>query len=229
MTVPRRFALVCVWTSLALAAAACGQTFTPTSPSAVVGGAASSSGAVITGTVNGASSQLASSTSFTTAAVTRPVTVSVVGTSISAVIDSSSRFHLTGVPTGDVQLRFTGTGLDTTLTLRDVRAGDRIDIKVRLTDTSVRIEAERRDRHGDDRDDEDEDDDGDELEGPVSALSGTCPAVTFTVNGTTVKAGTTTRFEDGGCGRIRNGVLVEVHGRRQPDGSIQADKVEIED
>lgn len=161
-------------------------------------------------------------------AVTKPVTVTVVGTSISTTIDGSGRFHLSGVPAGDVQLRFTATGLDATLTLRGVQTGDRIDIKVRLTDTSVRIEAERRDRD-DDEDDDDEGDDDDEFEGAVSGLTGTCPSIAFTLNGTTVRANGSTRYEDGTCAQVRNTIRVEVHGQRQTDGSILAARIELED
>jgi hypothetical protein len=173
-------------------------------------------------------------TADVTTQATKPVTVSVVGTSISTTLDSARRFQLTGVPAGDVQLKFTGEGLDATLTLQDVEPGDRIDIRVRLTDTSLRIEAERRDRRGDDDDDddddenEDEDDDDNELEGLVSALTGTCPDITFTVRGVSVKASNTTRFEDR-CADVKNGAEVEVRGQRQSDGSIQATRIEVED
>ena len=166
MAVARRFTHI-VTCTVALLAVACGDaSFSPTAPSSAgrPGGSAAS-GAVITGTVGGASASTSpgtfSTSEFSAAAVTKPVTVTVVGTNISTTIDGSGRFHLSGVPPGDVQLRFTGTGLDATLTLRGVQAGDRIDIKVRLTDTSVRIEAERRDR--DDGEHDDDDGDADEF------------------------------------------------------------------
>ena len=231
-----RIACVSVWTTLAVFTAACGQAdISPTSPSRA--GGTARGGAVISGTVSGMafSSPL---TAQVTTQVTKPVTVSVVGTSISTTIDGSGRFQLTGVPAGgDVQLKFVGDGLDATLTLRDVQAGDRIEIKVRLTETSVRIEAERRDRRGDNDDDDDDDDDEDddeddddnETEGLVSGLSGTCPNITFTIKGIAVKANNTTRFDDGTCAQVKNNVKVEVHGPRQSDGSIQATRIEIDD
>src|SRR5262245_47332508 len=224
---------ISVCTTLAVFSAACGQAdVSPTSPSRA--GSVARGGAVISGTVSGIalSSPL---TGKATTQATKPVTVSVVGTSISTTIDGSGRFQLTGVPAGDIQLKFVGDGLDATLTLRDVQAGDRIEIKVRLTETSVRIEAERRDRRGDNDDDDDDDEnenddeDGDvEVEGLVSGLSGTCPAnITFTVKGITVKSNNTTRFDDGTCAQVKNNIKVEVHGRRQNDGSIQATRIEI--
>ena len=159
------------------------------------------------------------------------MTVTVVGTTISTVIDGNGRFHLTGVPPGDVQLKFTATGLDATVTLVGVQAGDRIDIKVRVTDKSVRIEAEVRERKRDDDDDDDDDEDRDdnELKGLVSALAGTCPAITFTVNAITVKTTSATTFDDGTCAQVQNNVRVEVKGVRQTDGSLQATRVELED
>lgn len=231
---------------VALLSPACGDaSFAPTSPSSTGGRGAqgATTGTVITGTVNGlASATTASSTdAVAAAAATMPVTVTVVGTNISTTIDRSGRFRLTDVPTGNVQLKFTGPGLDATVTLKGVQTGDRIDLRVRLTDSSVRIEAERRERgrrdedadddDGDDDDDEDDDgdDDDNELEGTVSGLTGTCPNITFTVRGVTVKANGTTRFDDGSCAGVRNNSRVEVHGQRQADGSIQAARIELED
>lgn len=237
MTVLGRLAAVFVWTGLALLTSACGEAaYSPTSPSGNGGrgGPSRTTGAVITGSVNGMPLSTAASLDVVGMA-SKPVTVTVVGTNISTTIDGSGRFQLNNVPVGDVQLKFTGAGLDATLTVKGVNAGDWIDIRVRLTDTSVRIEAERRERRGgdDDEDDDDEDDeddeDEDEFKGTVSALSGTCPNITFTLNGTTVKANNATRFEDGSCARMRNNARVEVHGRRQTDGSIQADRIEFAD
>ena len=240
MTVPARFLVSsCLAASLLVA---CDQaSFSPTSPSgrASVGG----SGAVITGTASGmalapivptSSTERLSADRFTTAATTRPVTVTIVGTDISTVIDGSGRFRFDNVPAGDVRLRFTATGLDATLTLFGVQAGDRIDLKVRVTDTSVRIEAEHRERRDDDDDDEDEDEDEDdedddnELKGTVSNVTGACPTLTFRVNGTTVRTNGATKFELT-CSRVANGTRIEVKGARQGDGTILATEVELDD
>jgi hypothetical protein len=217
-----------VWVTLALVAAGCGDSsFSPASPSLI--NRASTTGAVISGTVTGMTAQVTSSLTATTrASVTRPVTVRVVGTDISSTIDGSGRFQLNNVPPGDVALRFTGEGFDATLTVRDVETGDRIDIRVRVTDSSVRIDAERRDRNGDDGDDG-RDDDGDGLEGVVSGLLGTCPDISFMVRRTLVRADDRTRYEDGTCSRVRNDRRLDVHGVRQFDGLIQATRIEFED
>ena len=241
MILHNRFAVVFAWVGLVLLTTACGQSASsPTSPSGIGrGGASGTAGATITGSVNGFQPSLASLTEAV-AMATKPVTVTVVGTGISSTIDGSGRFRLNDVPTGDVQLKFVGTGLDATLTVKGVEAGDSIDIRVRFTDSSVRIETERRENRGggrgrgdaDDDDDDDDDnkdkDDQGKLKGTVGALSGTCPTITFTVSGVTVKTSSATRFEDGWCAGVQNNARVEIQGRRQTDGSMQADRIEVE-
>ena len=233
MTALSRNTYVFASAMFALVAAACGQpgSFSQTSPTAIAG-RSSGTGTVITGTVNDLALAISSSSEVATAAATTPVTVSVVGTNISTTIDGSGRFRLDNVPVGDVQLKFAGAGLDATITLKGIQPGDRIDVSVRVTDRSVRIEAERRESgrrdDDDDDDDDDEDRDADEFKGTVSALAGTCPNITFTLNGVTVKTSNATRF-DGMCARVRNSAKVEVHGRRQTDGSIQAERLELDD
>ena len=161
-----RFGTLGSWTvvalfAVALFAAACSQdaSLSPTSPSAAGGRGASSTGAVITGTVNGVALSTLSSSDVATTLANLPVTVTVVGTSISTTVDRSGRFQLTNVPTGDVQLNFKGTGLDATLIVKGVQTGDLIDISVRLTDNSIRIEADRRQPRGNRDNDDDSDDD----------------------------------------------------------------------
>jgi hypothetical protein len=187
---------------------------------------------VISGRVTGGSSRAAATDVSTTMATSR-LTVGVVGTDISTVVDGDGEFTLTRVPPGDVQLRFAGSGVSATVVLAGVSATDRITVTISLNGNSARLESERRQRDADDEDDdddeEDEDDDDNELEGSVSNLSGTCPALTFTVRATTVRTNGVTRFTDGPCSRIANGVRLEVEGRRQPDGAILATEVEFDD
>ena len=68
-----------------------------------------------------------------------------------------------------------------------------------------------------------------ELAGPVSGLSGSCPVLTFTVDGRTVTTDSSTEFKDGACGDVQNGTEVKVEGLRQPDGSVLASEVELDD
>jgi hypothetical protein len=225
---PLRLALLAV---ILLIPAACSNdgASSPTGPSAN----GRPRGAVITGRVTGISGR-ATATGVASTMATSRVTVTVAGTDISTQIDGDGDFTLTGVPPGDVVLRFTGDGVSAAITLTGVSATDRITVTISLNGNGARLESERRGRNGDDDDDDDddeddEDDDDNELEGSVSNLSGTCPAITFTVRATAVTTNSATRFEDGPCARIANGERVEVEGTRQADGSILATRVERDD
>jgi hypothetical protein len=191
-----------------------------------------SRGAVISGRVTGMSARATAADTSGMMATSR-VTVTVAGTDISTVVDGNGEFTLTGVPPGDVQLRFAGNGVSASVTLSGVSATDRITVTISLNGNGARIDSERRNRGDDDDDDDDDEDDEDddnEVKGAVSNLSGTCPALSFTVRATTsVRTNAATRFEDGPCTRIANGARVEVEGRRQADGSILATEVEIDD
>jgi hypothetical protein len=65
--------------------------------------------------------------------------------------------------------------------------------------------------------------------GAVASLAGTCPSLTFTVGGTTVRTSPTTTFDRGGCAQVVNGRTVRVEGVKQTDGSIQAGRVDLEE
>lgn len=63
----------------------------------------------------------------------------------------------------------------------------------------------------------------------VSGLTGTCPALTLTVQGTRVTTTSTTAFDDITCAGVVSGARVEVKGEPQADGSLVASRVEGED
>ena len=67
-----------------------------------------------------------------------------------------------------------------------------------------------------------------EITGRVSLLSGTCPAMSFTVGTRRVTTGAATRFKDGACAALKNGNRVEVKGTLQSDGTLLATVVEID-
>jgi hypothetical protein len=95
----------------------------------------------------------------------------------------------------------------------------------------VAMLVKQRNNDDDDEDDDDEDDDDDDearIEGTVSAMTGTCPAISFTARSTSVTTTSATRFDDG-CSAIRDGRRVEVRGVRQANGSIVATRVKIDD
>lgn len=74
---------------------------------------------------------------------------------------------------------------------------------------------------------EDDDDGAHEWEarGAIAGLTGTCPAITFTLHGKTVRANSSTRFDDITCASIANGMALKVDGTIQTDGSVIAKKI----
>ncbi len=128
-----------------LIAAGCGAdaSLSPIGPSA----GASSSGAVISGTVAGAggvASTMSDAGGFTAQAAGSSIKVTVSGTNITSNTDSQGRFTLTGVPAGDVTLQFTGPGSSATVTLAGVSPSDRIDIKVTVNGNNGHVDSEHR-------------------------------------------------------------------------------------
>lgn len=183
------------------------------------------------------------------------VTVKVAGTNISTTTNGQGQFTLTGVPPGEVRLEFTGPGGSATISISGVKADEEIRITVTLNGSNARVDSENRKHRGDNNvqktDDEDSDEDSDEdtelvrtgptagptaptqteVKGAVSALTGTCPKLSFalTPRGASTKIAVTTsettRFEDVRCAALKNDMVVEVTGVRQGD-SIAATKVE---
>jgi hypothetical protein len=66
-----------------------------------------------------------------------------------------------------------------------------------------------------------------DLKGTISGLSGSCPAVKFTVRDRDVAADTDTEFKHGSCDRLSNGLEVEVKGQLWSDGVVRASKIEL--
>jgi hypothetical protein len=116
---------------------------------------------------------------------------------------------------------------DRRLAFADLQVGDRVEVKGKMNGAvlvadEVKVEE-------DDDDDEDDERNEAEVNGAVSSLTGTCPALNFTVQGKKVVTTMSTSFRDIACTAIRNGTVVEVKGTRQADGSIAATRVERED
>jgi hypothetical protein len=64
-----------------------------------------------------------------------------------------------------------------------------------------------------------------EIEGSLGGLHGTCPALTFNVNGFPIATSAATTFEGGACASLKSGDTVKVNGTRNADGSVAATKV----
>lgn len=60
----------------------------------------------------------------------------------------------------------------------------------------------------------------------VGTISGSCPAITFTIGTTVVKTSASTKFDDVRCASLTTGDIVEVEGTKQPDGSLLASELE---
>jgi Domain of unknown function (DUF5666) len=112
------------------------------------------------------------------------------------------------------------------LTFTDLKVGQRVEVRG-TPSGSIVIASEVKLK--DESHDDDDDDNEAEVEGAVGALAGSCPSLTFTVNATTVSTDAATRFKEGTCSQVTNGVRVEVKGVRQSNGSINATRVELDD
>ncbi|HEU4694834.1 MAG TPA: DUF5666 domain-containing protein [Vicinamibacterales bacterium] len=198
----RRIGTLAVLSMAALTAIGCGSSSkSPIAPTSTGG-----SGAVITGTVRSGGASIAASTS----AAGQGVTVSVVGTNVRSGIDAAGRFSLSGVPAGDLQLKFTGTGVDATLSISQVQSSQTIDLVVNLAGSFATLEAERRDSSGEVQ-----------LEGRIESLPPTMAANTLKVSGNTIVTDGSTRIVRGGADRPFSDLEVgmRVHVVARPSGS----------
>jgi len=215
--------------SSALVVTACGGgAKAPTSPSNSSASGATSpatGSATIRGTVTGGTNSL---TAGSTGAAIAGLTVSVVGTSISSGLDATGRFSLANVPAGAAQLRVTGGGTDSTLTLRPVQAADTVELVVVVSGSAAAISSEVRNGQQVPTTSAEA-----EAEGAIDTLSGSASAFQFKIGSRVVHGDTTTLFTAGG-GRtasfasLKNGVVVEVKGQ-QRDTFILATTVHVED
>ena len=105
-----------------LAVAGCGSG-SPTEPTAS-GGA----GATIAGTVNSAAAGAPSG-----------LTVTVVGTGLSAAVENAGQFRLAGVPAGNVELQFRASTVNATARLSNVGQEEMIEIQVNLSGSTATI------------------------------------------------------------------------------------------
>ena len=119
-----------------------------------------------------------------------------------------------------------------TVAFADLKVGDHVQAKgtkdgTTLTATEIKVEQD-----GDD----DDDDDGPPattptpvtVTGTVSASTGTCPAVTFTVQSTKVTVNSATTYPQTSCAdATKNTASVKVTGTKQSDGSVLATSVSL--
>ena len=66
------------------------------------------------------------------------------------------------------------------------------------------------------------------LGGAVVGLSGTCPVVTFTVDGRAVATSPATTYKGGSCGKLKDGETIIVRGTEAAAGGVDATEVEFD-
>jgi hypothetical protein len=121
--------------ALALFTGGCGE-WTPPMPTAPSN---SADGATIVGTVVGTSNNAALLPLTTAASTGAGSTVTIVGTDITATISGSGKFVLKLVPSGNVELEFSGGGLSGKIRIRDVGA-EHIAITVTVDGSTVHLD-----------------------------------------------------------------------------------------
>lgn len=175
----------------AVVVGACGgASKSPTDPSS---GGSGSGTATISGSLRGGSPLLAASTGSAMAGLV----VTVVGTTISSGVDAADRFALNGVPTGDVELKFTGAGVDSSVRLSQVLPSQTISLAVSVAGALVSVDSEVRTSGS-----------SEQLEGRVESLPPTTPADTLVVAGKTIKTDASTRIEQGGATKAFADLLI---------------------
>jgi hypothetical protein len=170
--------------------------------------------ATINGSITGAALSALSLSGGSFASLVGPgITVTVVGTSITAPVNPNGTFVLTNVPPGDIQLRFTGTGTDALLTVTGVNGGDELRITVEVSGSTATLQSvSRKDKLN-----------KVEIEGAV--VSGTCAS--FVVNGTTITTDAATQFSKGSCANVIPGAIVQVKGATLADSTVRATEVKF--
>lgn len=66
-----------------------------------------------------------------------------------------------------------------------------------------------------------------EIQGAVGGLKGTCPSLTFGINGFSIATNASTAFQGGTCAALKNGSNVTVDGTKNADGSVAATSVKF--
>jgi hypothetical protein len=140
------------------------------------------------------------------------------GTSARSSVDATGHFQLNGIPSGDVRLRFTASGVNAAATVPQVADQQRVEITVAVSGGTATILADVRGSS----------DASAEAEGVVTAVTGSCPTLTIMIGASTIKTTAQTTFSGGACTDVKSGVKVDAKGTRQTDGSITAQSVRLE-
>src|SRR5687767_83547 len=203
--------------AVALGTGACGSS-SPSAPSQLSGNESpiptTGNRATSNGSMTGAALSALNLSDSSFASLVGPgITVTVVGTDITASVKPNGTFVLTNVPPGDIQLHFTGPGTDALLTVAGVNGGDELRIDVEVSGSTATLQSvSRKDKLN-----------KVEIEGAI--VSGTCAS--FVVNGTTITTDAATQFSKGACANVIPGALVQVKGSTLADTTVRATEVKF--
>ena len=147
------------------------------------------------------------------------LTARVVGTPISAPVGAGGGFSLEGVPEGDVQLHFVGSGVDAAVALHPVKPGDVVSLLVGVAGATAMVQSESRNSGG-----------KVELEGRVESMTASPQTLVVAGRTVTTNAGTAIRDSNDRSGTFADlaiGQRVHVKGTLGVDGII-ADSILIQ-
>lgn len=207
-----RTGVVVVLVAVGMLVAACGSSSNPAAPG-TPSVAPTSGAALVQGTVLGSSVSARSADS-----TGGSMTVSVVGTNITATVSLTGQFTLNGVPAGDIKLKFHGNFGDATIDITQVTVGETITITVTITGTTATTETETRDAGS-----------NQQVEGRIEAIDTT--AKTFVVAGKTITTGGSTTYRHGNTPYTFDDLKVgwRVHVAGTPGtGGVAANTVEVQ-
>jgi Domain of unknown function (DUF5666) len=174
-------------------------------PGATTG--ATIAGVVTSGTL-GVASTAAGRPLIHPAAVSGGIVVSIMGSSMSTMVDASGQFRLQNVPSGDVTLVFTAAGISATVAVTGVHVADQIHVTVIVN--GDRAELDEHEHEGADH--------RTEVEGRVTATACTAnpPTITVGLNMPTTVNLQNAQIRHGGtslrCAQIQVNDRAEAHG-----------------
>ncbi len=142
---PQTLALATLALTIAAGVACSGPSSDMTSPTPV-GSSGTLAGTVVTGTATSGPSQ--ADRIATLKQTPAGLTITVVGTGLSAHTDANGAFVIEGIPAGaSITLHFSGSGVNATLTLDGVDVGEVRHITIRVEGSDAEIEDDDRDEH----------------------------------------------------------------------------------
>jgi hypothetical protein len=205
--------------------AGCGGSSSPIAPSSTgLPGTPppATSGATISGTVSGPGGAASEGSAIRPLATS--LTVQVVGTSIAVTVSADGRFVLTGVPAGDIELRFTGPGTDAILRITGVGAAEKVEILVVVSGSTAMVQTQYREGGGDGKQ---------SVNGVVSGLRGGAAEFFFEIGSRTIRGDAATQFFGDGdrpdsFASLHDGVRVEVKAETRSTG-LYAVRIHVND